>query len=239
VEAATARTARPRRASIAIAAAIVCAGGAAWAWSAPPHHRAQAAVAGGLRPHPRVVVALDPGAQPPAAATVESEPQRAAAAPSDAQIRGELAAFRRELRTVTTVRGAPGRVLADGSAVVPFGAPAAVAAVIAAGNQIATKPYKWGGGHGGWSDTGYDCSGSVSFALAGAGLLDAPLDSTGFMSWGDPGPGHWISIYASPQHVFMAVGDLRFDTSGAQGGTRWQPPQRSTAGFAVRHPPGL
>src|SRR5207253_2426957 len=114
-----------------------------------------------------------------------------------------------------------------------------VAGVIEAGNEIATTPYRWGGGHGGWADTGYDCSGSVSFALAGAGLLDRPLVAADFMSWGDAGPGRWISIYASPQHVWMIVGSLRFDTSGAAGGTRWQPPQRSTAGFVVRHPPGL
>jgi hypothetical protein len=118
--------------------------------------------------------------------------------------------------------------------------PDVVAVVIAAGNEIATKPYKWGGGHGAWSDSGYDCSGSVSFALAGAGLLDSPLDSTGFMGWGDAGPGRYISIYANHGHAFMVVAGLRFDTSGAQGGTRWQPAAgRSYGGFVVRHPPGL
>jgi cell wall-associated NlpC family hydrolase len=112
--------------------------------------------------------------------------------------------------------------------------------VIAAGNEIATKPYKWGGGHGAWKDSGYDCSGSVSFALAGAGLLDRPLDSSGLMRWGAPGPGRYISIYANAGHVFMVVAGLRFDTSGAQGGTRWQPASgRSYNGFTVRHPPGL
>jgi hypothetical protein len=115
-----------------------------------------------------------------------------------------------------------------------------VATVIAAGNEIATKPYKWGGGHGAWKDSGYDCSGSVSFALAGAGLLDSPLTSGGLMRYGKPGPGRWITIYANNGHTFMVVAGLRFDTSGAQGGTRWQPPDgRSYAGFTARHPPGL
>ena len=111
--------------------------------------------------------------------------------------------------------------------------------VIAAGNEIATTPYKWGGGHGAWKDSGYDCSGSVSFALAGAGLLEAPLTSGGFMTWGEPGPGRWITIYTNPGHMFMVVAGLRFDTSGANGGTRWQTASRSTAGLQQRHLPGL
>ena len=116
-----------------------------------------------------------------------------------------------------------------------------VAAVIQAGNQIARTPYKWGGGHGAWADTGYDCSGSVSIALAGAGLLSSPLDYTGFERWGAAGPGRWITVYANSVHAFMVVAGLRFDTSGRSGplGTRWQPAMRSTAGFVARHPPGL
>ena len=122
----------------------------------------------------------------------------------------------------------------------PHGVPGVVLAVIAAGNEIATKPYKWGGGHGAWQDNGYDCSGSVSFALAGAGLLDSPLASGGFMRYGKPGPGRWITIYTNPGHMFMVVAGLRFDTSGANGGTRWQAVgSRSYGGFTVRHPPGL
>lgn len=206
---------------------------------------ASTATATPLKPHPRVVVALAPGQTPPGAAPAaplqtESEPNPPAAhTPSDAQVRSEIAAFRAQLDMINPVRGAAGTVLSDGTAVVPVDAPAVVAAAISAANQIATRPYKWGGGHGGWADTGYDCSGSVSFALAGARLLNAPLDSTGFMSYGDPGPGRWISIYANPTHVWMIIGNLRFDTSGETTGTRWQSPQRSTAGFVVRHPPGL
>jgi cell wall-associated NlpC family hydrolase len=129
---------------------------------------------------------------------------------------------------------------ANGLAVAPASAPAEVQAIIAAGNAIATKPYKYGGGHGRWIDTGYDCSGSISYALHGAGLLDTALDSTGFMTWGERGQGTWVSIYGNPSHAYMVVAGLRFDTSGqGRAGTRWQEEPRSTAGFSVRHIPGL
>lgn len=120
----------------------------------------------------------------------------------------------------------------------PAGAPAAVRAAIRAANRIARKPYRWGGGHRRWRDRGYDCSGSVSYALHGAGLLDWSYDSTGFMRWGERGPGRWITIYANRGHVFMVVAGLRFDTSGAAP-SRWQDAPRSTRGFRVRHPEGL
>jgi len=122
----------------------------------------------------------------------------------------------------------------------PPGAPAAVAQVIAAGNAIATLPYVWGGGHGSFHASGYDCSGSVSYALAAAGLLSSPLDSTGFESWGEPGPGKWITVYANAGHAFMVVAGWRFDTVAlAEGGTRWSQTMTSTAGFVARHPAGL
>jgi peptidoglycan hydrolase CwlO-like protein len=122
----------------------------------------------------------------------------------------------------------------------PPGAPAAVAQVIAAGNAIATLPYVWGGGHGSFHASGYDCSGSVSYALAAAGLLSSPLDSTGFESWGEPGPGKWITVYANAGHAFMVVAGWRFDTVAlAEGGTRWSRTMTSTAGFVARHPAGL
>ena len=108
------------------------------------------------------------------------------------------------------------------------------------GNEIATKPYRYGGGHGRWRDSGYDCSGSVSFALHGAGLLDTPLDSTGFMSWGVPGKGQWVTNYANSGHSYMIVAGLRFDTSGrAEDGSRWHTDMRSARGYTVRHPAGL
>jgi hypothetical protein len=112
--------------------------------------------------------------------------------------------------------------------------------VIRAGNRIARMPYKYGGGHGNWNDSGYDCSGSVSYALHGAGLLSSSLASGGFMSWGARGKGRWITIYAAPGHVYMVVRGRRFDTSGQyRTGSRWQPDDRSPAGYVVRHPPGL
>jgi cell wall-associated NlpC family hydrolase len=128
----------------------------------------------------------------------------------------------------------------DGLAVAPASAPEEVKAIIAAGNEIATKPYKYGGGHQRWKDSGYDCSGSISYALHGAGLLDTPLDSTGFMSWGDSGAGEWVTIYAHGGHAYMVVAGLRFDTSARrQTGNRWTETTRSDSGYRVRHPEGL
>jgi hypothetical protein len=115
-----------------------------------------------------------------------------------------------------------------------------VARVVRAANRIQSKPYKYGGGHGRWNDSGYDCSGSVSYALHGGGLLSSALTSGGFMSWGAPGKGRRISIYASPSHVYMVVDGRRFDTTGrSETGSRWQASDRSAAGYVVRHPPGL
>jgi hypothetical protein len=112
--------------------------------------------------------------------------------------------------------------------------------LIRTANVIAKTPYLWGGGHGSWSAVGYDCSGSVSFALAGAALLDAPLTSGELAHWGAPGPGRWITIYANDGHVFMEVAGLRFDTGALTGaGTRWQASGRDTSAFTARHPGGL
>ena len=169
-------------------------------------------------------------------------------APTDAEVRAELrqaraalASFKKHLNTTAFLQTGPrARVLADGTAIAPDNAPEVVKRVILAANEIAKFPYKWGGGHGAWRDTGYDCSGSVSFALAGAGLLGRPLTSGLFMDYGAPGQGRWITIYANSGHIFMVVAGLRFDTSGqGRAGTRWQADARSTAGFAVRHIPGL
>ena len=138
---------------------------------------------------------------------------------------------------------APGdtaQIGADGLAIAPATAPDPVKAIIAAGNQIASKPYKYGGGHGKWNDSGYDCSGSVSYALHGAGLLDQALASGDFESWGDAGPGQWVTIYAKGSHAFMVVAGIRFDTSGrTKNNTRWQADMRSSSGYVARHPTGL
>jgi cell wall-associated NlpC family hydrolase len=122
----------------------------------------------------------------------------------------------------------------------PAGAPAAVAEVIAAGNAIATLPYIYGGGHASFHADGYDCSGSVSYALAAAGLVSSPMVSGQFEDWGDPGPGRWITIYANADHVWMTVAGWRFDTVAlAESGTRWAQGGGEFSGFVVRHPPGL
>jgi cell wall-associated NlpC family hydrolase len=130
--------------------------------------------------------------------------------------------------------------LSNGIALPPLEAPEAVHQMIDAGNVIARSPYVWGGGHGKWLDKGYDCSGSVSFVLASAGLLSAPLDSGRLMHWGEPGPGKWVTIYANAGHVWMVVAGIRFDTSGAKvTGSRWQNDMRPTGSFVARHPAGL
>jgi peptidoglycan hydrolase-like protein with peptidoglycan-binding domain len=114
-----------------------------------------------------------------------------------------------------------------------------VARVIAAGEEIATRPYQWGGGHGSFQSAGYDCSGSVSYALHGGGLLSSPMDSTGFESYGEAGPGRHITIYANSGHVYMVVDGRRFDTVAQQeGGSRWSSSMSSSSGYVVRHPAG-
>jgi peptidoglycan hydrolase-like protein with peptidoglycan-binding domain len=115
-----------------------------------------------------------------------------------------------------------------------------LAAIVRAGNRIATTPYRYGGGHGSFADSGYDCSGSISYALHGGGLLRSPLDSTGFMSYGRPGPGRHITIYANAGHAYMVIKGRRFDTSArSQTGSRWSNEMRSSAGYVARHPPGF
>jgi cell wall-associated NlpC family hydrolase len=168
-------------------------------------------------------------------------------APSDAEIRRELKQMERAIKQfkrgsragrTAAVRAS---VTSGGHAQTPIGAPDVIGRIISGGNAIAKFPYIWGGGHGSFVDSGYDCSGSVSYALAAAGLLDSPLVSGAFAKWGAPGPGKWVTIYANAGHVFMYVAGLRFDTSGRDGpfGSRWQTAPRSLAGFEVRHPPGL
>jgi peptidoglycan hydrolase CwlO-like protein len=171
------------------------------------------------------------------------------------QIKGELADLKaeRERQLRAAARAAQAAVEASGAtpnssiglnpggtAQAPAGAPEAVRLVIAAGNAIAGLPYSYGGGHASFQASAYDCSGSVSYALAAAGLVSSPLDSTSFESWGEPGPGKYITVYANAGHAYMVVGGWRFDTSAlSSGGTRWTTEMRSSAGFVARHPPGL
>ena len=190
----------------------------------------------------------DPAPGPDAAGPDAADDAPSPGAPTDAEVRAELraaraalASFKQHLNTSAYLQTGPrALVLPNGMAVAPESAPDVVKRVILAANEIARFPYKWGGGHGAWRDDGYDCSGSVSFALAGAGLLDRPLTSSGFLGYGAPGEGRWITIYTNPGHVFMVVAGLRFDTSGrGRAGTRWQEAPRTVDGFAVRHVPGL
>ncbi len=136
--------------------------------------------------------------------------------------------------------GANAVLTPDGLAAAPRSAPPAIKAVIAAANSIADTPYVWGGGHGSWYSYGYDCSGAVSFALYGGGLLDTPLTSGALETYGEPGPGRWITIYASATHTYMTVAGLRWDTVGDAEGTgpRWHTEPPYPDGFVVRHPPG-
>jgi cell wall-associated NlpC family hydrolase len=185
-----------------------------------------------------------------AAASTPAAAGEAAIAPgaaSDAQIRKELG---EEAQAKAQERAAQQRVLApvaggfsvggNGTIPIPQNVPEAVQRVVAGGNAIADFPYIWGGGHASFVANGYDCSGSVSYALAAGGLLSAPIVSGELAHWGDPGPGRWITIYADEGHTFMDVDGMWFDTAGRSGpyASRWLVSTPPLAGYAVRHPPG-
>jgi hypothetical protein len=140
------------------------------------------------------------------------------------------------------VKGSQAKLGTNGAAYAPSKAPASVKRAIWAANQLKKKPYKWGGGHGRWKDSGYDCSGSTSYVLHAAGLLNSSMVSGSFARYGKAGAGRWISIYANKGHVFMVIAGMRFDTSpyGSGGkGPRWRISARPAGGFKVRHPAGL
>jgi cell wall-associated NlpC family hydrolase len=182
---------------------------------------------------PKVV---EPVAGDAGTADVAPDPGLADAGPKPTQPASKGARLGRTGHTDITKATA----LPNGIALPPLEAPEEVKQIIEAGNIIARSPYKWGGGHGKWIDNGYDCSGSVSFALAAAGLLEGPVASGPLMSWGEPGKGKWITIYTHTGHVFMEVAGVIFDTSNARvTGSRWGNQMRSTAGFVARHPAGL
>lgn len=146
---------------------------------------------------------------------------------------------------VAAFPGPPATIGPDGLAIAPPQAPPEVHAAIAAANRIIGKPYKYGGGHARLRDTGYDCSGTVSYALIGGGLLEGtPLDSSSFMKWGKPGQGEWVTVYTNPGHAYVVIAGLRLDTSAAgdpsgNKGPQWRPTLRSTKGFKARHPAGF
>jgi hypothetical protein len=151
--------------------------------------------------------------------------------------------------------GAKATLLPDGTAAAPADAPQEVKDAIWAANRLQEKPYKYGGGHAKVEDSGYDCSGTVSYALHHAGLLKTPLDSGSFMRWGEKGRGQWITVYTNPGHAYAVIAGLRLDTSSygvttrrslrriarsaLERGPRWRPTWRRPRGFAARHPEGL
>ena len=173
-------------------------------------------------------------------------------APSNAEVRQELnrmhavesATRKQETASATTVPGGDS-IGGSGQLPIPQDVPEVVQRVIAGANAITDFPYVFGGGHGSFVDTAYDCSGSVSYALAAGGLLSAPETSGTLESWGAAGPGKWITVYANAGHTYMYVNIggrwMRFDTVGRSGtyASRWQPEVRSNAGFVARHWPGL
>lgn len=138
--------------------------------------------------------------------------------------------------------GSKATIASDGlHAIAPADAPQEVKDAIAAANRIVGKPYRYGGGHGKWEDSGYDCSGTVSYALHGADLLDEPEPSGALENWGTSGRGNWITVYANGGHAYAVIAGLRLDTSGDSHGTgpRWHTDQRSGSGYVVRHWRGL
>jgi hypothetical protein len=195
------------------------------------------------RSHPQVIQpvagALPVAPQPaqPSSVSVSGGSSALAQPVSNAEVMREL----RESGLSASQRTAT--LTPQGLAIPPLDAPAAVQEVIDAGNEIAHLPYVWGGGHQTFIDTGYDCSGSLSFVLAAAGLLNSTETSGQLEHWGAPGPGKWITIFANAGHTFAYIAGLRFDTVAlAETGTRWsdRPADESNlSSFVVRHPPGL
>lgn len=148
------------------------------------------------------------------------------------------------LADVPVATGAKAKLLSSGKAAAPENAPDAVQEAIWAANRIVGKPYRYGGGHAKFEDSGYDCSGTVSYALRGAGVLTSPLDSSSFMKWGKRGKGEWITVYTNPGHAYVVIAGLRLDTSAADDpsgrkGPRWRPLRKSDRGFAARSPVGF
>ena len=185
-----------------------------------------------------------PDIEAEAEAPAEAEAEITSGAPTDEEVARDLReGFGGDGDAASITDAAD--VTNNGLATTPPSAPAKVATIIRAANQVATRPYRYGGGHGGgpegiFTDSAYDCSGSVSYALASAGFVEGPMDSTGLARFGKPGPGKWVTIYANAGHAWMTVAGLRFDTSGRrERGSRWQSATRGTGGFTVRHPPGL
>ncbi len=229
------------------ALALVGCGSSAQQNSSPPAgatSNVAASTASALHGHPQ---AIEP---------VAGSAPRASASPSDPAVvsvgssSGPLpqpvsnAVIRQQLAESGQSASASAATLtSNGLAIAPIDAPPVVQEIINAGNEIAHLPYRFGGGHGTFEDTAYDCSGSLSFVFAAAGLLNTTVTSGQLESWGKPGPGKWITVFAAPGHTFMYVAGLRFDTVAlAETGSRWSNKpanEPDLSSFVIRHPPGL
>jgi cell wall-associated NlpC family hydrolase len=182
---------------------------------------------------------------PPKAAPAPVDPKTgmpAASAGSNGSFTPPPPSERQHVYSAThPVGGVPSALLLNRTALAPPAAPDPIRQMISAANLIVGQPYEWGGGHASFQSKGYDCSGAVSYALAGAGLIRTPMTSGQFMSFGIPGPGRWLTVYANPGHVYAVIAGLRWDTVGdARGsGPRWHPLDAYPSGFSARHLPGL
>jgi cell wall-associated NlpC family hydrolase len=185
-----------------------------------------------LRPPEKNGVAVGgPDSMPPASAG-----SNGAYEPPPPHLREELQAVRHPVGSEEDAA-----LLVGDAAIAPFNAPTEIQGAISAANQITDQPYRWGGGHSGWRSRGYDCSGAVSYALAGGGLINRPATSGELMHWGSPGRGRWLTIYANPGHVYAVIAGLRWDTVGLGSGEgpRWHPADAYPSGYVARHLPGL
>jgi cell wall-associated NlpC family hydrolase len=235
-------------------AVVLCAGCGSQATSADSGRRAAATSPAPPMAHPQAVEPVA-GAAPEASAATGAGSAAGATGPAGVSVQNaaataalpqptSLAEVRRQLAESGLQASATRATLTPGGlAVAPIDAPAAVQEVIAAGNEISRLPYVWGGGHMTYEDSGYDCSGSISYVFAAARLLNQTVTSGELEHWGDPGPGKWITVFANAGHTFMYVAGLRFDTVAlAQSGTRWSDrpaTEGDLSSFSVRHPPGL
>jgi cell wall-associated NlpC family hydrolase len=253
-----------RRLGIAFAVATVALAGG-WALLAGSHRDPAGSASAEARPDKPDLPPLPWQSEPAAVAAKPPEPQPAAAArpkerngvaiggpeampPASAGSNGSYtprpAAERERIEALTHPAGGPAEraaLLVGDTAIAPFGAPPEIQAAISAANQITNQPYRWGGGHSSWRSAGYDCSGAVSYALGGAGLLGAPATSGELATWGAPGRGRWLTIYANGSHVYAVIAGLRWDTVGNASGSgpRWHPADAYPIGYAARHIPGL
>lgn len=236
---------------------VAVAGGAPWPWTGDAPSAAEDPSSTGTSPSGPAPAAEDPsgGAAPTAAlptprpktvtpgSTTTTKPTRTWPLPTGIPVLPEVPPVLPAVHEAI-VKGTHARMRTDGKAAIPRAAPQVVRSIIRAANQIVGKPYVWGGGHGKLVDRGYDCSGTVSYALIRAGLLRSPLVSGDLAKTYSPGTGRYVTVYANAGHVYMEVAGLRLDTSsvgdpGGHSGVRWRPAIGRRAGFRVRHPAGL